>query len=60
MNGQLLHNKTVQSEGGTNTIEINTSTLSAGIYMYSMEYKGQRIVKRMSIKILDNDYYQYF
>ncbi len=50
MNGQLLHNKTVQSEGGTNTIEINTSTLSAGIYMYSMEYKGQRIVKRMSIK----------
>ncbi len=50
INGQLLYNKTAQSEGGTNTIEINTSTLAAGIYMYSMEYKGQRVVKRMSIK----------
>ncbi len=49
-NGQLLYNKTVESEGGSNTIEINTSTLSAGIYMYSMEYKGQRVIKRMSIK----------
>ncbi len=49
LNGQLLYNKAVQSEGGTNTIEVNTSTLVTGIYMYSMEYKGQRIVKRMSI-----------
>ncbi len=50
MNGQLFYNKVVQSEPGVNSIEVNTSTLSAGIYMYSMEYKGQRIVKRMSIK----------
>ncbi len=50
INGQLLYNKTVQSEGGINTIEINTSILAAGIYMYSMDYKGQRVVKRMSIK----------
>ncbi len=50
INGQLLHNKVVQSEAGTNTLELNISSLSAGIYMYSMEYKGQRIVKRMSIK----------
>ncbi len=50
VNGQLLYDKTVQSEGGTNNIEISTSGLSAGIYVYSMEYKGQRIVKRMSIK----------
>ncbi len=50
MNGQLLYNKVIQSISGINTIEINTSGLSAGIYMYSMEYKGQRVVKRMSIK----------
>ncbi len=50
INGQLLYNKLVESEGGANTIEVNTSTLAAGIYMYSMEYKGQRVVKRMSIK----------
>ncbi len=50
VNGQILYNKAIQSERGTNTIGINTSTLSAGIYIYSMEYKGQRITKRMSIK----------
>ncbi len=50
MNGQLLYNKAVQSESGTNSIEINTSNLSSGIYVYSMEFNGQRITKRMSIK----------
>ncbi len=50
MNGQLLYNKVIQSEPGINSIEVNTSGLSAGIYMYSMEYKNQRIVKRMIIK----------
>ncbi len=50
VNGQLLYNKAIQSESGANSIEINTSSLSAGIYIYSMEYKGQRITKRMSIK----------
>ncbi len=49
VNGQLLYDKAVQSEGGRNSIEINTSGLSAGLYVYSMEYKGQRITKRMSI-----------
>ncbi len=50
VNGQLLYNKVVQSDGGTNTIEINTSTLSAGIYFYSMEFNGQKITKQMNIK----------
>ncbi len=50
VNGQLLYNKAVESESGTNSIEINTSNLSAGIYLYSMEFNGQRITKRMSIK----------
>ncbi len=50
MNGQILYNKVIDSESGNQRIEINTLELSSGIYMYSMEYKGQRIVKRMSIK----------
>ncbi len=50
MNGQILYSKVIESEPGDQSIEINTSGLSSGIYMYSMEYKGQRIVKRMSIK----------
>ncbi len=50
MNGQILYNKVIQSEQGYQSIEINTSALSSGIYMYSMEFNGQRITKRMSIK----------
>ncbi len=50
ISGQLLYATILHVEPGKHTIEINTSALSAGIYMYSMEYKGQRIVKRMSIK----------
>ncbi len=49
MSGQILYNKVIESGSGDQSIEINTSRLSSGIYMYSMEYKGQRIVKRMSV-----------
>ncbi len=50
MNGQILYNRVIESESGDQSIKINTSGLASGIYMYSMEYKGQRIVKRMSVK----------
>ncbi len=50
MNGQILYNRIIHSESGDQSIEINTLELSSGIYMYSMEYKDQRIVKRMIIK----------
>ena len=49
-NGQLLYNKVIQSELGRNTIELNTDNFAAGIYLYSIEYKGQRLIKRMSVK----------
>jgi hypothetical protein len=47
--GQLLYSKTIESERGTNSIELNTSTFAAGVYFYSMEYKGQRLVKQLII-----------
>jgi hypothetical protein len=47
--GQVLYSKTIEAVSGKNSLEVNTSTLAAGIYIYSMEYKGRRIVKRMSI-----------
>jgi hypothetical protein len=50
INGQLLYSKTIEAPRGNQSIELNTTTLSAGVYFYSMEYKGQRIVKRMSVK----------
>ncbi len=50
INGQVLYNKSIKSELGMQTIDINVSHLAAGIYFYSMEFHGQRITKRMSIK----------
>jgi hypothetical protein len=50
ISGQLLYSKTIEAAHGMNSIELNTSTFAAGLYFYSMEYKGQRHVKRMSVR----------
>jgi hypothetical protein len=50
ISGQLLYSKTIEAPRGNQYIELNTSTLAAGIYFYSMEYKGQKLVKRMSVR----------
>jgi hypothetical protein len=49
VSGQLLYSKTIETVSGKQSIELNTSTFAAGIYFYSIEYKGQRLVKRMMI-----------
>jgi hypothetical protein len=50
ISGQILYSKTIEATHGTNSVELNTSTLSAGIYLYWVEYKGQRLVKRMIVQ----------
>jgi hypothetical protein len=50
ISGQLLYSKTIEVGQGRHTLELNTSTLAAGVYFYSIEYKGQRLVKRMGVK----------
>jgi hypothetical protein len=50
ISGQLLYSKTIEAVSGKHSLELNTSTLAAGIYFYSIEYKGQRLVKRMSVR----------
>lgn len=50
INGQLLYNKKENVSFGEHQIELNLSDYASGIYFYTMEYKGQRITKRMSIK----------
>ena len=50
MNGQILYNKVESVPLGEYKIELNLLDYAAGIYFYSMEYKGHRIVKKMSIK----------
>jgi hypothetical protein len=49
ISGQLLYSQTIVTESGNHILDINTSHLAAGIYIYSMEYNGQRIVKRMIV-----------
>jgi hypothetical protein len=48
--GQLLYSQTIEAEHGNHSIKLNTNTFSPGLYYYSIEYKGQRLVKRMSVK----------
>jgi hypothetical protein len=47
VSGQLLYSQTIEAANGKQSIELNTSSFSVGIYFYSIEYKGQRLVKRM-------------
>jgi len=45
-----LYREVIQTLAGSHRVELNTDKLSNGIYYYSMEYKGQRIVKKMTIQ----------
>jgi hypothetical protein len=49
VSGQLLYSQTIEAASGKQSLELNTSTFAVGIYIYSIEYKGQRLVKRMMI-----------
>jgi hypothetical protein len=48
--GQTLHIEKRDAYSGKNDIEFNTSNLANGIYYYSMEYNGERLVKKMTIR----------
>ena len=47
--GKLIYRHSFQSEAGQQALELNTSDWADGIYYYSMEYQGQRIVRKMTI-----------
>jgi hypothetical protein len=49
VSGQVLYSKNIETSSGEQSIELNTSSFAAGIYFYSLEYKGQRLVKRIMI-----------
>jgi hypothetical protein len=50
VSGQLLYTMQENVSLGTHQIALNLSDYAAGVYFYSIEYKGQRLVKRMSLK----------
>jgi hypothetical protein len=47
--GQRLYSKTIEVTQGAHSLALNTSTFSAGVYFYSIEYKGQRLVRQLII-----------
>jgi len=50
ISGQILYVHTEDAKLGENSLELSVSHLASGIYFYSMEFNGQRIVKKMSVK----------
>ena len=49
MNGQVLYKESNYAEAGNGEWTVDVTALSAGVYYYSMEYQGQRVVKKMQI-----------
>jgi hypothetical protein len=50
ISGQLLYAQKETVFSGNNRIELNLSNYASGIYFYTMEYKGQKLTKRMNVK----------
>ena len=49
VSGQILYVRTEDAKSGENTLELSVSNLSAGLYFYSMEFDGKRIVRKMAV-----------
>jgi hypothetical protein len=48
--GQTLMRKIVDAVSGVHSVEFDVTNLAAGIYYYSMDYNGRKIVKKMNIR----------
>jgi hypothetical protein len=48
--GQILYAEKNDAASGKNKIELNTANLTNGVYYYAMEYKGERLVRKMTIQ----------
>jgi len=47
--GQVVYSTQSKELAGKHKIEFNTNNLSDGVYYYSIEYNGKRLVKKMLI-----------
>lgn len=50
--GKLVMSKKAEAKAGDNAFELNVNDLSSGIYIYSIEFEGKTITKRL---IVNND-----
>lgn len=48
--GQVLYTTSQEAELGTNYIELNTSSLAAGVYYYTLHYKDTILTKKMVVE----------
>ncbi|MBO4580732.1 MAG: T9SS type A sorting domain-containing protein, partial [Bacteroidales bacterium] len=48
--GQVIYTEEVEAAAGTNSIVFNTENMAAGIYFYTMDFQGQRLMKKMVIR----------
>ena len=48
--GQVIYITTQEVAAGRNSVEFNTENLAAGIYFYTMDFNGQRLTKKMTIR----------
>jgi hypothetical protein len=48
--GQVIYTQSVDATVGKNNIIFDLNGLSSGIYFYSMEFEGQKLVRKMSVK----------
>jgi hypothetical protein len=49
ISGQLLYSEALEVISGKHSLEVNTTVFAAGVYFYLIEYRGQRLVKRMVV-----------
>lgn len=50
MLGALVHTQTIMSERGVNDIKLNTSRMSAGLYVYTVSNGAKTYTKKMTVK----------
>ncbi|MBO7625300.1 MAG: T9SS type A sorting domain-containing protein, partial [Bacteroidales bacterium] len=48
--GRLLRRETVEAQPGENRLSMDVSGLAAGLYFYSVEYNGERQVRKMTVR----------
>ena len=48
-NGQVIHRQEVDAVAGGNRIELDASGWASGLYYYTMEFRGQRITRKMTV-----------
>ncbi len=48
--GQVIYTQSQEVEAGHNSVVFNTTNLATGIYFYTMDFNGQRLTKKMTIR----------